>query len=204
MPGRRTPPDKNYKLYGQYGGKAKYEAAEKARNDAKAAAKKAAEALGKIATIESGFDANYDNLDTAYERILEGSGLDFSGVSVRDGSGLSALNLVSPRFMAELMRLVDSGYGDFDVIKNSLMVAGETGSLATRFQGDLSDAAGNVRAKTGYLTKVHTLNGIIEAKDGTSLTFTIYAYGAVGNDVRVAIDTLVTSFYRCGNTLSND
>jgi D-alanyl-D-alanine carboxypeptidase/D-alanyl-D-alanine-endopeptidase (penicillin-binding protein 4) len=46
--------------------------------------------------------------------------------------------------------------------------------------------------------------GIIEAKDGTSLTFTIYAYGAVGNDVRVAIDTLVTSFYRCGNTLSND
>jgi D-alanyl-D-alanine carboxypeptidase/D-alanyl-D-alanine-endopeptidase (penicillin-binding protein 4) len=162
------------------------------------------EALGKIATIEAGFDATYDNLDTAYERILEPSGLDFSGVTVRDGSGLSDLNLVSPRFMAELMRLVDSGYGDFDVIKNSLMVAGETGSLATRFQGDLSDAAGNVRAKTGYLTKVHTLNGIIEAKDGTSLTFTIYAYGAVGNDVRVAIDTLVTSFYRCGNTLSND
>ena len=162
------------------------------------------EALGKIATIEAGFDATYDNLDTAYERILEESGLDFSGVTVRDGSGLSDLNLVSPRFMAELMRLVDSGYGDFDVIKDSLMVAGETGSLATRFQGDLSDAAGNVRAKTGYLTKVHTLNGIIEAKDGTSLTFTIYAYGAVGSDVRVAIDTLVTSFYRCGNTLSND
>ena len=162
------------------------------------------EALGKIATIDSGFDATYDNLDTAYERILEESGLDFSGVAIRDGSGLSDLNLVSPRFMAELMRLVDAGYGDFDVIKNSLMVAGETGSLATRFQGDLSDAAGNVRAKTGYLTKVHTLNGIIEAKDGTSLTFTVYAYGAVGSDVRVAIDTLVTSFYRCGNTLSND
>jgi len=162
------------------------------------------EALGKIATIETGFDATYDNLDTAYERILEDSGLDFSGVSVRDGSGLSDLNLVSPRFMAELMRLVDAGYGDFDVINDSLMVAGETGSLATRFQGDLSDAVGNVRAKTGYLTRVHTLNGIIDAKDGTSLTFTIYAYGAVGNDVRVAIDTLVTGFYRCGNTLSND
>jgi hypothetical protein len=39
MPGRRTPPDKNYKLYGQYGGKAKYEAAKKARDDAKIKAK---------------------------------------------------------------------------------------------------------------------------------------------------------------------
>ena len=55
MPGRRTPPDKNYKLYGQYGGKAKYEAAEKARNDAKAAAKKAA-----------------GNTDTAYYKANEG------------------------------------------------------------------------------------------------------------------------------------
>jgi len=39
MPGRRTPPDKNYKLYGQYGGKAQYEAALKAREDAKIKAK---------------------------------------------------------------------------------------------------------------------------------------------------------------------
>ena len=39
MPGRSTPPDKNYKLYAQYGGKAKYEAAKKARDDAKIKAK---------------------------------------------------------------------------------------------------------------------------------------------------------------------
>jgi len=39
MAGRLTPPDPNYKLYGQYGGKAKYEAAKKARDDAKIKAK---------------------------------------------------------------------------------------------------------------------------------------------------------------------
>jgi len=39
MAGRSTPPDPNYKLYGQYGGKAKYEAALKAREDAKIKAK---------------------------------------------------------------------------------------------------------------------------------------------------------------------
>jgi hypothetical protein len=45
MPGRSTPgkkPDPNYDLYRQYGGKAKYEAALKERNDAKAKAKNAA------------------------------------------------------------------------------------------------------------------------------------------------------------------
>jgi len=41
MAGRSTPPDPNYKLYGQYGGKAKYEAAKKARDDAKTSATKA-------------------------------------------------------------------------------------------------------------------------------------------------------------------
>lgn len=44
MPGRSTPgkkPDPNYDLYRQYGGKAKYEAALKERNDAKSKAKKA-------------------------------------------------------------------------------------------------------------------------------------------------------------------
>jgi hypothetical protein len=39
MPGRRTPPDPNAKLYRQYGGKEKYEAAKKARDDAKIKAK---------------------------------------------------------------------------------------------------------------------------------------------------------------------
>lgn len=39
MAGRLTPPDPNYKLYGQYGGKAKYEDAKKARDDAKIKAK---------------------------------------------------------------------------------------------------------------------------------------------------------------------
>lgn len=40
MAGRSTPPDPNYKLYAQYGGKDKYLAAKKARDDAKASALK--------------------------------------------------------------------------------------------------------------------------------------------------------------------
>jgi serine-type D-Ala-D-Ala carboxypeptidase/endopeptidase (penicillin-binding protein 4) len=162
------------------------------------------EALGKIAALEAGMDGTFESLDAAYKEILAPTELDFSGVTVRDASGLSYLNMVTPRFMAELMRLVDSGYGDFELIKTSLPVAGKTGTLSARFRGDISDAAGSIVAKTGYLVGVHTLNGIIAAEDGTSLTFTIYALDDVGSDVRVAIDTLATAFYRCGNNLSNE
>ena len=162
------------------------------------------EALGRIVALDAGFDGSYDSLDSAFKKVLEATKLDFTGVSVRDSSGLSALNMVPPIFMAELMRLVDAGYGQFDLIKSSLPVAGKSGTLSDRFKGDNADAAGKIVAKTGYLPKVYTLNGIIDAKDGTSLTFAIYAIGDVGSDVRLAIDTLATAFYRCGNTLSND
>jgi len=162
------------------------------------------EALGKIAAIDAGLNGTFESLDEAYRKILAPTELDFSGVSVRDASGLSYLNSVTPKFMAELMRLVDAEYGELAVLKTSLPVAGETGSLASRYKGDIADATGNILAKTGYLEGVHTLNGIINAQDGTTLTFTIYALDDVGSDVRVAIDTLATAFYRCGDTLSND
>jgi D-alanyl-D-alanine carboxypeptidase/D-alanyl-D-alanine-endopeptidase (penicillin-binding protein 4) len=162
------------------------------------------EALGKIAALDAGMDGSFESLDAAFKKILEPTGLDFSGVTVRDASGLSDLNMVTPRFMAELMVLVDSGYGDFAIIKSSLPVAGKTGTLSSRFKGESADASGKIIAKTGYLIGVHTLNGIITAKDTTSLSFTIFASGKVGNDVRVAIDNLAAAFYRCGNTLSNE
>ena len=162
------------------------------------------EALGKIVAIDAGLSGTFESLDEAYKKILASTGLDFSGLSVRDASGLSALNSVTPKFMAELMRVVDAEYGELKVLKTSLPISGKTGSLASRYKGDIADAAGNIFAKTGYIDDAHSLNGIITAKDGTSLTFTIYALDDVGSDVRLAIDTLATAFYRCGNNLSND
>ena len=117
---------------------------------------------------------------------------------------MSQLNMVTPRFMAELMRLVNSEFADFGQIKRSLPIAGESGTLGSRFKGEIKDATGKILAKNGYIIGVHTLNGIINAQDGTTLTFTIYALGDVGEDVRTAIDTLATAFYRCGNELSNE
>jgi D-alanyl-D-alanine carboxypeptidase/D-alanyl-D-alanine-endopeptidase (penicillin-binding protein 4) len=162
------------------------------------------EMIGKLVSVDLGFGGSFESFDAAFKRALGTTGLEFTGVSVRDASGLSQLNMVSPKFMAELMRLVNSEFADFGQIKRSLPIAGESGTLGGRFKGDIKDATGKIFAKNGYIIGVHTLNGIINAKDGTTLTFTIYALGDVGSDVRTAIDTLATAFYRCGNELSNE
>ncbi len=162
------------------------------------------EMLGKILSLDLGFDGSFESLDPAVKKALGATGLDFTGVSLRDASGLSQLNAVPPIFMAKLMELVSDEYGDFGFIKKSLPIAGESATLGGRFKGEIADAAGHIFAKNGYIIGVHTLSGIIDAKDGTTLTFAIYALGDVGADVRTAIDTLATGFYRCGNDLSNE
>ena len=162
------------------------------------------EMIGRLVSKDLGFDGSFATFDPAFKRALGTTKLDFTGLKVRDASGLSQLNMVSPKFMAELMRLVNDEFADFGHIKRSLPVAGESGTLAGRFKGSIADATGKISAKNGYIIGVHTLNGIIKAKDGTTLTFTIYALGKVGSDVRTAIDTLATAFYRCGNDLSNE
>jgi D-alanyl-D-alanine carboxypeptidase/D-alanyl-D-alanine-endopeptidase (penicillin-binding protein 4) len=95
-------------------------------------------------------------------------------------------------------------YADFEVIKQGLPIANESGSLASRFGGENIDAAGHILAKTGWIKKGYTLAGIIEAKDGTDLVFAIYALGAVKPEAKGAIDNLATAFYRCGDKLSNE
>ena len=65
-----------------------------------------------------------------------------------------------------------------------------------------SDAAGHVLAKTGWTKHQYSLAGIVIAKDGTDLVFSVAAVGDVNATAKDAIDNLVTGFYRCGNKLS--
>lgn len=163
-----------------------------------------AEALARLVSLDQGFDGSFASLNVAIKQALTATGLDASGIVIRDGSGLSNFNAVSPTYMAKFMKLVLNGVGDFKVIKDGLPVAAESGSLASRFKGDNLDAAGKILAKTGWIKKGYTLAGIINAKDGTALTFAIYALGDVKTEAKDAIDNLATGFYRCGNQLSNE
>lgn len=163
-----------------------------------------AEFLARLVSLKQGFDGSFSSLNQALKRALAGTNLDSSSLVIKDGSGLSNFNAVPPIYLAKLSKLILTAGGNYQVVLQGLPIAGESGSLASRFKGDNLDASGHIIAKTGWIKRGYTLAGIVNAADGTPLVFAVYALGSVKDDAKQAIDDLVTAVYRCGNTLSND
>ena len=162
-----------------------------------------AEALARLVALDQGYDGSFGSIDPAFKKVLAATAVDTTGLVIKDGSGLSANNAVPPLYFAKLFKVIMAGSNDLNWVMQGLPVSGESGSLGERFKGDNLDAVGKIAAKTGWIKRGYTLAGVITAKDGTKLTFAIYALGNVTDATKSAIDTLATSFYRCGNELSN-
>ena len=163
-----------------------------------------AEMIARVISREANGGGTSASLGAIIPAALGTYGLDTTGVIIRDGSGLSALNLVSPTFIAQLMVKVLGGEGNLNLVRDSMPVAGKSGSLASRFSGANAIARGSVIAKTGWIKTARTLAGIVTAADGTPLTFAFYALGPVKADATIALDTITTGVYTCGNNLSNN
>ncbi len=93
-------------------------------------------------------------------------------ISIADGSGLSRLNLISPKYMTTFLSgIYRSSYRE-DFI-NSLAAAGEKGTLKRRMRGSLAE--NKVYAKTGSMNNLSTLSGYVWTRDGEPLAFSIMA-----------------------------
>ena len=115
-------------------------------------------------TRENGIEAELD--------IFKDMGINTDGMIIVDGSGLSRLNLVSPRhFITLLNYMFKSKY--FIPYINSLPIAGVDGTLGTRLKN--TRAEGKIRAKTGYLTTVRSLSGYAFTGDNEPVAFSIIA-----------------------------
>ena len=161
-----------------------------------------AEFLARLVSKQLGYDGSFSSIDAAIKAALTRAGLDTTGLLLKDGSGENETNLVTATFINALLKKINAGEGNLAIIKQALPIAAESGSLANRFKGDNIDAAGHVLAKTGWTTHEYSLAGIVMAKDGTDLVFSVAAVGDVNATAKDAIDNLVTGFYRCGNKLS--
>ena len=163
-----------------------------------------AEMLARVVSVKSGFGGSAASLQQAIPAALKGYGVPVDGLTIKDGSGLSEANAVPPSYVAQLMVKIKAGGQNLSVVYNALPVAGKSGSLASRFTGANAVARGNVIAKTGWIDTAYSLGGVINAADGTTLTFAFYAIGnGIKDNAKAAIDTLATSVYNCGDNLSN-
>jgi D-alanyl-D-alanine carboxypeptidase/D-alanyl-D-alanine-endopeptidase (penicillin-binding protein 4) len=97
------------------------------------------------------------------QRWLTEQGLPMEGVVVADGSGLDRANRLTSRFLAALLlRMSQHPYAPAYVA--SMAVAGRRGTLRHLFIGTAIE--GRVFAKTGTLTGVRSISGILQTDDG--------------------------------------
>jgi D-alanyl-D-alanine carboxypeptidase/D-alanyl-D-alanine-endopeptidase (penicillin-binding protein 4) len=118
---------------------------------------------------------------------LDQNGIPSEALSIRDGSGLSRLDLVTPETTARLLVAI-ARTASATAFHDSLPIAGRDGTLGPR----LLPETGRVSAKTGTLTYIHSLSGYATNEKNEVLAFSILCNDATGhgNPVRV-IDQIV-------------
>ncbi len=128
-----------------------------------------AEAALKEIGVATGGEGTWAAGAAALTTLLGDAGVAVDGVRVADGSGLTIENELTCATLVDVLTLEGSG----PVVRDGLAVAGETGTLAERWQG--TEVAGRLRAKTGTLRNVTALAGAIEPTQGGALTFAYVA-----------------------------
>lgn len=106
----------------------------------------------------------------AIERVLTGLGVNADSYSLNDGSGLSRQNLVSPEALVKTLQVM-AKTPQAQIYRDSLAVAGVSGTLKTRFLN--TPIRGKLHAKTGSLTGVSSLSGYLEVPNYETLVFSI-------------------------------
>jgi D-alanyl-D-alanine carboxypeptidase/D-alanyl-D-alanine-endopeptidase (penicillin-binding protein 4) len=158
-----------------------------------------AEVLARHVGIATSGKGSFRAGATGIVETLAGLGVDTSQIRLHDGSGLSRHNRLTPGFLLGVLR-VAATVPSLRAGVTGLPVAGFTGSLTWRFEDEPARARGLVRAKTGTLTGVHSLAGIVVGRDGAPMVFVVAAdrvAPADSLDAREAVDHVAAALARC-------
>jgi len=129
-----------------------------------------AEILLKTIGLERGGMGTADSARKIVAQQLLAWGVQPDGFIIRDGSGLSRHDLLTPE---TIVKVLDKMQADtaFSVFYNAMPIAGVDGTLKDRMKG--TPAEGNVRAKTGSISAARSLSGYVTTADGERLIFSI-------------------------------
>ena len=157
-----------------------------------------AETVGFEVADARGFPQTFDGAVAAVVQALQDDGFDTTGTQLSDTSGLSIDDRL-PAHLIDQVLAAAAGTGNPKLrpLLDTLPVAGATGTLANRFTAP-SVGAGWIRAKTGSLSGVSSLAGIVVDQDKRVLTFTLISNGTRPEQARPALDALATALLGCG------
>ncbi len=164
-----------------------------------------ADVLAHEVAVKAGEEPNFDGASKAMLDVLRENGFDVDGVVLRDGSGMSEENKMTARLLAEVLAVAagpdgkDPRTAKLRPLLGGLPVAGGSGTLADRYTEAGSVAGkGWVRAKTGSLTGINSLAGIVLDKDNKPLVFAFLTSGTVSTSARPALDAVTAALRGCG------
>ena len=131
-----------------------------------------AEILYKTLGLEKTGTGSADSGRVVIERQLAAWGAQPDGYLIRDGSGLSRYDYLSPE---TIVRVLDKVRADtaFHVFYDALPIVGVDGSLEHRMRG--TAAVGKVHAKTGSIANARSLSGYATTADNHTLIFSLLA-----------------------------
>jgi len=164
-----------------------------------------AEALARQVALARNKPASFAGGSTAMNEVIAELGLPATESSLADGSGLSRDNRVTPNLLTDLLAMAAKGSRpELADLFPGLPVAAWSGTLDDRFdrsgERPTKAGAGVVRAKTGTLSGVHSISGVVTTAEGRLLVFAVLANKVpVGQDeAQPALDRIATALAQCG------
>lgn len=156
-----------------------------------------AEIVSLVHAMETGEPTTAEGAAAATVSQLEAMGVDTAGLELYDGAGFSENNRISPMHLTDAIRAATVTDNTEDVL-DWLPVAGLEGTLDGRYHD--TDAAGQMRAKTGSLTGVTTLAGAVQTADGRWLAYATLLDGMPYGQARpkAALDEFIVALAQCG------
>ncbi|SON60171.1 D-alanyl-D-alanine carboxypeptidase [Mycobacterium simulans] len=151
-----------------------------------------AAAINRPQSFTGAVDAVTNRLNTVH--------VDTAGAALVDSSGLSVDNRLTARTLDGTMQAAAGpDQPTLRPLLDLLPIAGGSGTLGERFLDRSTDQgpAGWLRAKTGSLTAINSLVGVLTDSSGRVLTFAFISNEA-GPNGRNAMDALATKLWFCG------
>jgi D-alanyl-D-alanine carboxypeptidase/D-alanyl-D-alanine-endopeptidase (penicillin-binding protein 4) len=161
-----------------------------------------AEALAHLSGVALSGQGTFAGAAAATTQVLTELGVPTAGLSLVDGSGLSRDNVATARTLAGVLAAavedvppVGKPAGLLWAATTGLPIAGVTGTLEERFDtAGTKLGRGAVRAKTGTLTGVVTLAGMVRDREGRLRVFAFLADASPGPllEAQAALDRAAT------------
>src|ERR1700758_1887985 len=151
-----------------------------------------AAAINRPRSFAGAVDAITNRLSTAH--------IDIGGAALQDSSGLSVDDRLTAKTLdGTVQAAAGPDQPSLRALLDLLPIAGGSGTLADRFLDVATNQgpAGWLRAKTGSLTAINSLVGVVTDRSGRVLTFAFIS-NAAGPNGRNAIDALATKLWSCG------